>query len=141
VKLKPGMETAEAFLETHRYAAYLGATVEFNKMEGLDFNEKDNKAYVAISYQEKAMLADPSALADDIQLPKISAGGVYELSFQPNRKTMDGKKINSHYVPVTMTGTLMGEDLAASDEDGNTANVGKIANPANVVFSQDMRTL
>jgi len=141
VKVKPGMKTAAAFLETHRYAAYLGATVEFNKMEGLDFNEKDNKAYVAISYQEKTMLADPTAPADDIQLPKISAGGVYELSFKPNRKTTDSEKINSHYVPVSMTGILMGEDLAASDTDGNTANVDKIANPDNIVFSQDMRTL
>lgn len=141
MNVKPGMETAAAFLETHRYAAYLGATVEFNKMEGLDFNEKDNKAYVAISYQEKTMLADPAAPADDIQLPKISAGGIYELSFQANRKTMDGKKINSHYVPVSMTGTLMGEDLSAPDADGNTANVDKIANPDNVVSSQDMRTL
>ncbi|GAA3334380.1 hypothetical protein GCM10020331_102110 [Ectobacillus funiculus] len=72
LKVKLGMEKkAAAFLETHRYAAYVGATVEFNKMEGLDFNEKkDNKAYVAISYQENTMLAEPTAPADDIQLPK-----------------------------------------------------------------------
>ncbi|MEH7121170.1 hypothetical protein V7128_27770 [Neobacillus vireti] len=87
------------------------------------------------------MLADPIAPADDIQLPKICAGGVYEISFQPNRKTTDSEKINSHYVPVSMTGTLMGEDLAAPDADGNTVNVDKIANPDNVVFSEDMRTL
>lgn len=141
LKLKPGMEKAAAFLESHRYAAYIGATVEFNKMEGLDFNEKDNKAYLAISYQENTMLADPTAPADDIQLPKISAGGVYELSFQPNRKTKDGEKIDSHYVPVSMAGLVMGEDLAAPDADGNTANVDKIANPDNLVYSPKMRTL
>lgn len=28
---QPGMATAAAFLETRRYAAYLGATVEFSK--------------------------------------------------------------------------------------------------------------
>ncbi len=141
VKVKPGMEKAAAFLETHRYAAYLGATVEFNKMEGLDFNEKENKAYLAISYQEGTMLPEPTAPVDDIQLPKISAGGIYEVSFQPNRKTKDGQKINSHYVPVDMSGYLMGEDLAAPDADGNTANVDKIANPDNVVYSPKMNTL
>lgn len=49
LKVKPGKEKAAAFLETHRYAAYAGATVEFNKMEGLDYNEKENKVYLAIS--------------------------------------------------------------------------------------------
>ncbi|MFB9760503.1 PhoX family protein [Ectobacillus funiculus] len=141
LKVKLGMEKAAAFLETHRYAAYVGATVEFNKMEGLDFNEKDNKAYVAISYQENTMLAEPTAPADDIQLPKISAGGVYEISFKPNRKTNDGGKIDSHYVPVSMAGLVMGEDLVTPDQDGNTANVDKIANPDNIVYSQEMRTL
>ena len=141
LKVKPGMEKAAAFLESHRYAAYVGATVEFNKMEGLDFNEKDNKAYLAISYQENTMLAEPAAPADDIQLPKISAGGVYELSFQPNRKTKDGEKMDSHYVPVSMAGLVMGEDLAAPDADGNIANADKIANPDNLVYSPKMRTL
>ncbi|WP_284035752.1 alkaline phosphatase PhoX [Neobacillus sp. 114] len=141
VKVKPGMEKAAAFLETHRYAAYLGATVEFNKMEGLDFNEKDNKAYLAISYQENTMLPEPTAPVDHIQLPKISAGGIYEIDFKPNRKTTDGQKIDSHYVPVSMAGYLMGEDLAAPDADGNTANVDKIANPDNVVYSEKMKTL
>ncbi|MCD9021643.1 PhoX family protein [Cohnella silvisoli] len=141
LKVKPGMEKAAAFLETHRYAAYVGATVEFNKMEGLDFNEKDNKAYVVISYLENTMLAEPGAPADDIQLPQISAGGIYEVNFQPNRKTRDGEKIESHYVPVSMAGMLMGEDLAVPDADGNKANVNKIANADNVVYSEGMRTI
>ncbi|MCA0291319.1 MAG: hypothetical protein KDB28_11355 [Tetrasphaera sp.] len=34
LKLKPDMAKAAAFLETRRYAAYLGATTEFNKFEG-----------------------------------------------------------------------------------------------------------
>ena len=54
LKLKPGKEKAAAFLETRRYAAMLGATTEFNKMEGVTLNEKDNKVYIAISDQSKA---------------------------------------------------------------------------------------
>ena len=54
LKLKPGKEKAAAFLETRRYAAMLGATTEFNKMEGVALNEKDNKVYIAISDQSKS---------------------------------------------------------------------------------------
>ena len=35
VRLKDGMELAAAFLESRRMAAYLGATTDFNKMEGV----------------------------------------------------------------------------------------------------------
>ena len=51
LKVKPGMEKAAAFLESRRYGAIKGATAEFNKMEGLVVNEEDNKAYMAIPYQ------------------------------------------------------------------------------------------
>ncbi|WP_236692954.1 hypothetical protein [Aneurinibacillus tyrosinisolvens] len=40
-----------------------------------------------------------------------------------------------------MSGLVLGEDLAAPDARGNTANADKIANPDNVVFSEKMRTL
>ncbi|UUZ86196.1 DUF839 domain-containing protein [Paenibacillus sp. P26] len=141
LKVKPGMEKAAAFLETHRYAAYLGATVELNKMEGIDFNEQDNKAYFAISYLENTMTENPGAPADDIHLPKISAGGVFELAFDHNMKSSDGKKIHSKYVPSKVSGLVMGEDLSTPDPDGNQANVDKIANPDNVVYSPQLRTL
>ncbi len=39
LKVKPGMEKAASFLESKRYGAMLGATSEFNKMEGLALNE------------------------------------------------------------------------------------------------------
>ena len=48
LKLKPGKEKAAAFLESRRYAAMLGATSEFNKMEGISLNEKDGKVYVLL---------------------------------------------------------------------------------------------
>ncbi|MGM0878087.1 MAG: PhoX family protein [Bacillota bacterium] len=141
LKVKPGMEKAAAFLETHRYAAYAGATVEFNKMEGVGYNEKDNKGYLAISYLENTMLENPSDPTDHIHLPQISAGGVYKLAFSEYQKSSNGKMINSEYVPTTMSGLVMGEDLTTADVDGNTANVDKIANPDNVVYSEKMRTL
>ncbi|WP_222703158.1 hypothetical protein, partial [Streptococcus pneumoniae] len=62
LKVKPGMEKAAAFLESRRYGAILGATSEFNKMEGLTVNKKDKKAYMAISYQNSAMLKESGAV-------------------------------------------------------------------------------
>ncbi|MFC5407612.1 alkaline phosphatase PhoX [Cohnella soli] len=143
LKVKPGMEKAAAFLESRRYGAVLGATAEFNKMEGVAINNKDKKVYVAMSYLEKAMEkdskgADPS---DDIQVNKISAGVTYELSLGEEKKDRDGGKIESAYVPYFMKGLVWGEDLPTPDAKGNKAADDKVANPDNLSFSQELRTL
>ncbi|MEZ5454499.1 MAG: DUF839 domain-containing protein, partial [Thiothrix sp.] len=49
LKVKAGQEKAAAFLESRRYAALLGATTEFTKMEGVAVNAKDKRLYIAIS--------------------------------------------------------------------------------------------
>lgn len=143
LKVKPGMEKAAAFLESRRYGAILGATSEFNKMEGVTVNAKDNKLYIAMSYLEGGMLKDSpgSGLQDDIQLPKIKAGVTYELTLKPEQKDRDHHVIKSQYVPVEMKGLVVGEDLAKADANGNTAAVNKVANPDNLSFSEGMRTL
>ena len=143
LKLKPGKEKAAAFLETRRYAALLGATTEFNKMEGVTLNAKDNKVYVAISDQSSGMEKDLTGTepADDIQLPKIKAGVTYELDLKKGQKDRKGTTINSTYVAATMSGLVIGEDLKAADAYGNTANVDNVANPDNLSYSEAMRTL
>ncbi|MDM5251002.1 MULTISPECIES: alkaline phosphatase PhoX [unclassified Lysinibacillus] len=143
LKLKPGKEKAAAFLETRRYAAILGATTEFNKMEGLALNEKDKKVYIAISDQSKAMEKDSTGKdpADHIQLPKIKAGVTYQLDLQGGQKDSEGNAINSSYVAPSMSGLVVGEDLKEADSFGNTANVDKVASPDNLSYSESMRTL
>lgn len=143
LKLKPGKEKAAAFLETRRYAAMLGATTEFNKMEGVALNEKDKKVYIAISDQSKAMEKDSTGKdpADHIQLPKIKAGVTYQLDLQGGQKDSRGQAINSSYVAQLMSGLVVGEDLKEADSFGNTANVDKVANPDNLSYSEAMRTL
>ena len=143
LKLKPGMEKAAAFLESRRYAAMLGATTEFNKMEGVTLNAKDKKVYIAISDQSKGMEKDASGKdpADDIQLPKIKAGATYELNLMGGQQDSDKNVINSSYVATTMSGLVVGEDLASADSYGNTASVDKVANTDNLSYSEAMRTL
>jgi secreted PhoX family phosphatase len=143
LRVKPGMEQAAAFLEARRYGAIVGATSEFNKMEGLTVNEIDNKVYVAMSSVEKAMEKDTKGEdpTDHIQLKKIKAGVTYEIALQGLQVDSDNKAIASDYVPVSMKGLVVGEDLAEADAKGNTAAVDKVANPDNLSFSESLRTL
>ena len=140
LKPKPGMEKAAAFLETRRYAAYLGATTEFEKMEGVAMNMKDKKIYIAMTRIKSGMEDRPSDPANHIKLPKLLAGAVYELSLSKGQKDTAGSAINSYYVAVSMNGLVLGEDIA-KDAVGNTANVDKIANSDNIFYSEKMRTI
>ena len=139
VKFTVGQEKAAAFLESHRYAALMGGSMEFTKMEGVTLNRKDKVAYIAMSYIQKSM----SDTAGDIQVGAISAGATYELKLSAGQKDKAGTTIGSDWVPTVMATVpaLVGEDLAAPDAVGNTANVDKVANPDNLKFSEKLRTL
>jgi uncharacterized protein len=142
LKLKPGKEKVAAFLETRRYAAYLGATTEFNKMEGVAFNKEDKKLYIAMSYIEKGMAKDTSFAKDDIKVAKNRCGGTYEVAMSHNIKDSSGALIPSEFVPISMhvPASLLGEEIA-TDALGNTCAVDKIANTDNVFYSSRSRTL
>ena len=142
LKLKPNMEKAAAFLESRRYGALLGATSEFNKMEGVTVNAKDKKVYVAISYTDGGMLTSSTDPVDDIKVPVEKAGAVYELSLATGQKDTAGNAINSDYIASTMNAVtaLIGLTVA-KDSLGNTADQSKIANPDNLKYSEKMRTL
>jgi uncharacterized protein len=139
IKLVPGMEKAAAFLETHRYAAYVGASMGFTKWEGTTVNAADKVAYVAMSYIYKSM-TDGST---DIRVQGPVAGAVYALNLRGGQTTVAGAPIASEWVPVDMAApsALIGEDLAVRDALGNSANPEKIGNPDNIKFSEKLRTL
>jgi uncharacterized protein len=139
VKLKPGMEKAAAFLETHRYAALVGASLGFSKMEGTTVNAKDKIAYSAMSYIKDSMLNG----SGDIKVQGPQSGAVYALNLKGAQKDRAGMAIESEWVPVDMAppAALIGEDLATPDALGNTSHADKIANPDNIKFSEKMRTL
>ena len=140
LKLKPGMEKAAAFLETRRYAAYLGATTEFSKMEYIAFNAKDRKFYVVISRVERGM-ADA---AGEIRVARNDGGVVYELATGTAQKDTDGNAINSEYVGTTLAGIpeLNGGWLGgAKDAEGNQCSQDKICGPDNLRYAGSIRTL
>jgi secreted PhoX family phosphatase len=142
LRLKEGMEKAAAFLESRRYAGYLGATTEFNKMEGVAADPKKKNLYLAMSYNEKGMQAEEGAAQDHIQVEKITAGATYEIAMDGGRVDTEGNPIDSAWVGTAMRvpSALLGEDIEV-DALGNTAHPDKIANPDNLFFSPAMRTL
>jgi uncharacterized protein len=123
VKVKSGAEVGAAFLETERYASYLGATMEFTKLEGVTLNAKDKKAYVAMSANNV------------LKLSTINAGATYEVVLGTDAT------IGSDWVPKSMAvpTKLLGKD--ETDALGNAANVDTVANTDNLWFSESARTL
>lgn len=143
MRIKPGMEKAAAFLETHRYAALIGGSMGFTKLEGTTVNAKDKVVYTAMSRIETSMVKGNAVSRDVAVDKKISAGAVYALNLKGGQSDTSGTAIDSAWVPVDMSApaALVGEDLATADALGNTANADKIANPDNLKFSEKLRTL
>ena len=143
VKLKPGMEKAAAFLETHRYANLMGASMGFTKLEGTTINIKDKLAYSAVQNIQSSMVRGNAAWRESVNITvdkAIAAGGVFVHNLAGNQKDQDGKAIDSEWMPMRTRALLVGEDIT-SDALGNTANPDKVANPDNLQFSEKMRTL
>ncbi len=148
-RLKPGMEQAAAFLETRRYAAWLGATTEFTKMEGQAHNIADKKLYTVMSYVRDGMLEghNKDRPQDDIRLagdPKdLNCGVVYQSNLAGGRTDSDGNPIASDLVAVDMVPLIGGARQPEGAPAGryDKCNTEMVANPDNVRFSEAMRTL
>lgn len=143
VKVKPGMEKAAAFLETHRYAALKGGSMAFTKMEGTTLNIKDKVAYSALANIQDSMIRGNAAWQEAHNVAfstKIKAGGILAHDLTAGQSTLLGQPIKSEWVPYQSKMLLMGEDIAV-DRLGNTANPDKIASPDNLKFSEKLRTL
>lgn len=118
-----------AFLETLRAAEAKGATVEFNKMEGININYNgaaDRSVpfmYVAMSAVDKSM----TDAAGDIQMGANKCGIVYRLGLHADYNV-------TRMEPVVVGGTY---DGAAT----NRCPVDSIANPDNIEVLDDGRVL
>ena len=149
LKLKPGMEKAAAFLETRRYAAYLGATTEFTKMEGQAHNAADRKLYTVISYVRKGMIdgENKDRPQDDIRLAgnhkDLTCGVVYESRMSGGQKDTAGQAIGSDWVAVDMAALVAGAQQPGGAATGkyDKCDTERVANPDNISYSEAMRTL
>jgi len=149
LKVKPGMEKAAAFLESRRYGAMLGATSEFTKMEGLSHNAADRKLYVAMSYVEAGMIDGQNGERpqDHVRLKgdakDLSCGAVYQSALAGGQFDLGGAPIASDWVAVNMEALVLGARKPFGQSHGthDKCDTDRMANPDNIKFSPQMRTL
>ncbi len=143
VKLKPGMEKAAAFLETHRYAYLMGGSMGFSKMEGTSANLKDKVAYFALQNIQDSMIKSGKGWNAqsmiDLDKPLI-AGAIMTSKLEGKQYDQTGSLIKSHWVPSQLSALMVGRDIN-QDELGNLADPNTISNPDNLKFSEKLRTL
>ncbi|RYZ13378.1 MAG: DUF839 domain-containing protein [Comamonadaceae bacterium] len=143
VRLKPGMEKAAAFLETHRYANLVGASMGFTKLEGTTVNIKDKIAYSALQNVQSSMVRGNAAWRESTHITvekAVAAGAVLAHDLKGGLKDTGGTAIASEWMPAQTRTLFVGEDIAA-DALGNLANPDKVSAPDNLKFSEKMRTL
>lgn len=149
LKTRPGMETAAAFLESRRYGAMLGATSEFTKMEGVTHNPEDRKLYVAMSYVEGGMIEGQNGdrPQDHIRLKgdakDLACGTIYESHLTGAQRDAGGEPIRSEWVAATMQAAVVGARKPFGQTYGqyDTCDTDRMANPDNIKYSTEMRTL
>lgn len=134
LRVKERMETAAAFLETRRYAALLGATLEFSGLSGLAVDAETNTLYLAARRVADGMRAESDHPQDHIQVDGDSDGAVYRLSLAEAQKDAQRKEINSAHVATTISplADVNGADLYSEL---------RARQPDSLVWSQKARIL
>lgn len=124
--LKVGQEKAAAFLETRKYAALKGATIEFRKEEGLSYDADKNVLYISMSEIKKSMEDNYKGQEpiNDIRLESNVCGAVYELA------------LDSSYSGISMKTVVVGQPLDINDTYANewTCHPAGISNPDNITY-------
>ncbi|WP_428353414.1 alkaline phosphatase PhoX [Methyloprofundus sp.] len=138
LKINPGMEKAASRLETRRYAALMGATVEWEKMEGITLDESTNTMYLGMSRVRNGM----SDGLGDMSVPFNYCGTVYALDLDENYLAKNIYGVVSGIPRLFKRGAVEDNPYA---EDGpysaNECDVNAIAEPDNITFIPDFKTL
>jgi Tol biopolymer transport system component/secreted PhoX family phosphatase len=130
LQVKPGMELAASRLETRRYAAMMGATTEWRKMEGITYNTDTGQLYIAMSEIGKGMEDDSAediGGPNDIWLTANECGGIYGLT------------LDKDFVATKMYGVLAG--IPVTGDPQNTCDLDGLANPDNLTYIPGYKTL
>ncbi|EFJ47998.1 alkaline phosphatase, secreted, phosphate-repressible [Volvox carteri f. nagariensis] len=139
LRLRPGSEVFAAFFETRRYAAYLGATTEWSKWEGITLDAARRKIYTSITDVRQGMedFKDRGASSskfdmcgsNDVRLEYNRCGCVYSLS-------LDGS-FSAYWMEELVCGTPATNPAAPGYVAGNRCLMDRIANPDNVAYSPE----
>ena len=150
LKLKTGMELAASRLESRRYAAYVGATTEFRKNEGITYNPEGHRLYVAYSELNNGTTDNHPSRdkggPNHVKLAENPCGAVMEFVIGPDAT------IGSDYVASSVSALLEGTWLANPASPNpyppdnpytgkNTCAVSNISNPDNLSYLPGYDTL
>ncbi|MCK5831047.1 MAG: DUF839 domain-containing protein [Methylococcales bacterium] len=136
--IKQGMEKAASRLETRRYAALKGATIEWEKMEGITHDKSTNTLYLSISRVRNGM----SDGKGDMSVPFNHCGTVYALDLDNNYLASSIQGIISGIPRLHKLGAA--KDNPYSKNGAYTANecdIQAIAEPDNLTFIPNFKTL
>ena len=134
LKLKTGMEIAASRFETRIYAAYVGASAQWRKLEGITWSKNRKEMYFAISSNEASMehkldSKGDHAEGDHIGIEKNTCGCVYRAPLDANNRI----KSISPLVCGVPTSFNTEDKLGHTDGD-DKCDIHNIANPDNVAF-------
>ena len=136
--LKPGMDKAAAFLETSRYASYVGATTEWEKMEGITLDPDSNTMYLAMSRVRTAMTDD----AGDMSVPYNYCGTVYGLDLDENYVASNIYGVVSGLPRTNSRGAENDNKYSATGPyAANNCDLNGISEPDNITFMPGYNTL
>jgi len=159
LKVVPGMEKAAAFLETSRYAGLMGATTEWEKMEGITLDPDSKTMYLAMSRVIKAMtdggerkeLPDNNGPSNHMSVPYNYCGTVYALGLDTNSEVGSDFVAQNIYGVVAGiprlydTGALIDNPYGGSKDQGpysaNECDLDGISEPDNLTFIPGYDTL
>jgi len=125
-------------LETRRYAAMLGATTEWTKMEGITFDPKRNELYMAMSTVYASM---EDNMYKGHANPALDIGGFNNIRAKYNpcgcvyRMPLDSDNFYRHIRPL-ICGNYGSFNTGSrrTGSDGNSCDIHSIANPDNIAF-------
>ena len=120
----PDPALAASRLETRRYAAWKGATMELVKGEGVSYDTVNERVYLAIS-SVKATMSDGKG---DLDLDEVPCGVVYSGPVAAGVVDSDGKPMGSSHVMTRLEPTVVGRS------EGKGCAADSMANPDNITF-------
>lgn len=122
-------------LETRRYAAYMGATTEFEKGEGIAYNPDRQVLYVAFAKIGGRMVEEAGygPIVDHIRLAENPCGAVWSGRTTPGAADINGQPIASELV-LSSFGSLVAGGPMEADAQGNTCSPAGPANPDNLAL-------
>lgn len=136
--VKSGMDKAASRLETRRYAALQGATIEFEKMEGITLDESTNTLYLGMSRIIKKM----SDGEGDMSVPYNYCGTVYALDLDENYIATSMRGVISGIPRLIKRGAKADNPYPANGPySANECDVNGISEPDNVTFIPGFKTL